>query len=101
MSRRVDRNTAPLPPDAMQSLREALGRNQDKADEGTLVDVRMAVARLPPEIRDVATMVFMDGRCWAEVAARLGVSRQTVWRRMVKARRFLMRELRSYKEVAA
>lgn len=52
-------------------------------------DVRARLDELPDELRDAFRLYTLDGLSYQEIAARLGVSRNTVGTRILRARRRL------------
>jgi RNA polymerase sigma factor (sigma-70 family) len=55
--------------------------------------VQAALAGLHPKEREVAELVLVQGMSMAEVAAELGLSRTTIWRRVESAKSHLVAEL--------
>lgn len=50
-------------------------------------DVRQKIDALPPELRDAFRMFSLDGLSYQEISERLGVTRNTVGTRILRARR--------------
>jgi len=72
---------------------EADDRPAPGADPGLRLDLEVAIARLPAGQRDVVLLALVEGRRYADVAARLGVPEGTVKSRMYHAVRALREAL--------
>lgn len=81
--RKVRRETtAPQPPPPSSA--------QSAADRDLQVRIERAFARLPPKLRVVAELAFVDGWPQEEIAEALAVSRTAVKFRAIRAKKFLV-----------
>ncbi|MDR1511940.1 MAG: RNA polymerase sigma factor [Propionibacteriaceae bacterium] len=81
------RSTARADALAQTAAQEATRRNQLQADEdGQIAQVRVALAELPPEQRELLMAYYLDGLSGAECGAILGCSTGAVWVRLHRAR---------------
>jgi RNA polymerase sigma-70 factor (ECF subfamily) len=81
-------------------LAAVLAASQDSTSEsaGRVLDVADALARLPEDLREVVIAHDIDGESLRQVAARLGVSKNTVARRLDEGQAQLAQLLESYRE---
>lgn len=85
--RAARRRTAAVPDEQLHALPVA-------AESDDVVAVREALAALPPNDREVVTLVLVDGLTYAEAAERLGLSPAATGKRLQRARARLRDELR-------
>jgi RNA polymerase sigma factor (sigma-70 family) len=85
------------PPGPESGFEPAVSEDRTDPEQGDIVlDVRRAVAGLPPEEREVVEAVFFDGFTQSEYAEFRGVSTSWVSRVLDKAKAGLRTELRHY-----
>lgn len=85
------RRRRPIPP---QLLYEGVFGS----DSATTLDVRSALAELPPDLRDVTVLFYFDDLKTQEIAGILGVAHVTVRTRLLRARERLRDILGDYRD---
>jgi RNA polymerase sigma-70 factor (ECF subfamily) len=81
--RKVRRETAAWPSPPSATAHSAGGRDLN-------VRIERAFVRLPPKLRVVAELAFVDGMPQEEIAEALGISRTAVKFRAIRAKKFLI-----------
>ncbi len=81
------RRQHPTAPVAPEQLAEPLREPEAWWHRLSTDDVRAKIDALPPELRDAFRLYSIDGLSYQEISERLGVTRNTVGTRILRARR--------------